>query len=690
MKRTLLFLFCLAAATVARADNYLIPRQVTGGGQPTHKWTPTDKVVLVGKSDGTIESRVLTAVDISGLTAALDLKGAITDQTFVRPKFGSGSFLSQTVTNGGAVFGMNARAHASTAGLIERAGVGAAMGLVADASGLYAFGNTSSGASGDTLLSNADNSQQIFRLHPNGFRAHGAWPGGTDSRFTIEYGGDFRAFCLKPTGANTDLNVQGGVMVSHSATYSGTSGYADTTQFYSLAGSKGTIIGNNNFVGATTPYAPTLSDVPNGWIRFELGPLWPKSEKMRINPAEVLIGMTLVRDIDATPGATQSGTTVTAAEGSFTGADVGRYIAWSDYTNGGTEAAVDRITAVTNGTTVTVETSRTIATAQAARVVSFTIKLNQDGTITGSGTGIANINGSNIASGTVPADRLGSGGAAGKFLRYDNTWVTVAGTGDVTAAAAFGTDNRLVRSDGTGKGVQASGIAVDDSDNLAGVGTIESADIDVTGSVIATDGFTGSAVRLNTSGFDGTIQSTNLTADRAFQVPNADGTFALISGDLGTPSVVNLTNATSIPAGQLTGTVANARLTSAVRSSAFGVDIDGGGSAITTGEKGVPVRFDYACTITGWTLTADQSGSLVIDVWKEASAFDGGGVLTNPPTVADTITASAKPTLSSQRGKTSTTLTGWTTSIAAGDTVTFNVDSASTITRAKLIIHVQK
>ena len=39
----------------------------------------------------------------------------------------------------------------------------------------------------------------------------------------------------------------------------------------------------------------------------------------------------------------------------------------------------------------------------------------------------------------------------------------------VTAASAFGTDNRLVRVDGTGRGTQASGITIDDSDNVTGV-----------------------------------------------------------------------------------------------------------------------------------------------------------------------------------------------------------------------------
>lgn len=41
-----------------------------------------------------------------------------------------------------------------------------------------------------------------------------------------------------------------------------------------------------------------------------------------------------------------------------------------------------------------------------------------------------------------------------------------AGTGDVTAAATFATDNRALRSDGTGKGAQSSGVTIDDSGDL--------------------------------------------------------------------------------------------------------------------------------------------------------------------------------------------------------------------------------
>lgn len=42
------------------------------------------------------------------------------------------------------------------------------------------------------------------------------------------------------------------------------------------------------------------------------------------------------------------------------------------------------------------------------------------------------------------------------------------GSGDVTAASAFGTDNRLIRSDGVDKGVQSSGITVTDANAITG------------------------------------------------------------------------------------------------------------------------------------------------------------------------------------------------------------------------------
>lgn len=71
------------------------------------------------------------------------------------------------------------------------------------------------------------------------------------------------------------------------------------------------------------------------------------------------------------------------------------------------------------------------------------------------------------------------------------------GAGDVTAASSFGTDNRVVRSDGTGKGVQASGISIDDSDNISGITNVTGADANL---VSGTAGANGRAAQWNTDG----------------------------------------------------------------------------------------------------------------------------------------------------------------------------------------------
>lgn len=132
-----------------------------------------------------------------------------------------------------------------------------------------------------------------------------------------------------------------------------------------------------------------------------------------------------------------------------------------------------------------------------------------------------------------------------------------------------------------------------------------------------------------------------------------------------------------------TGTIASARLPA--RIGAVGLIIDGGGSVITTGVKGF-VEVPFACTITAVTLlstdAAVTSGSIVVDIWKDTYA-------NYPPVVGDSITASAKPTLSSATKSRDTTLTGWTTSLAAGDVLGFKVDSVSTVLKVLVSLTVQ-
>lgn len=111
--------------------------------------------------------------------------------------------------------------------------------------------------------------------------------------------------------------------------------------------------------------------------------------------------------------------------------------------------------------------------------------------------------------------------------------------------------------------------------------------------------------------------------------------------------------------------------------SVIGITIDGGGDVLTVGTKGYIVC-NKAGTIDRWDLVADQSGSIVMDVWKA----------TNPsiPTNANSITGTEKPTLTAAQIASDIALSTWTTSVAVGDVFGFEIESVSTVTRVTLTI----
>lgn len=148
-----------------------------------------------------------------------------------------------------------------------------------------------------------------------------------------------------------------------------------------------------------------------------------------------------------------------------------------------------------------------------------------------------------------------------------------------------------------------------------------------------------------------------------------------------TDAITGTLNAASTPV--LSGAVAAAGGTATTTmTSVLTVVIGDGTNTITTGVKGF-VYCPYAFTIVEWTAGADASGSIVVDIWKDTHA-------NYPPTVADTITASAKPTISTATKGQSSTLTGWTTSVSAGDWLGFNVDSITTCKQVTLTIKITK
>lgn len=118
------------------------------------------------------------------------------------------------------------------------------------------------------------------------------------------------------------------------------------------------------------------------------------------------------------------------------------------------------------------------------------------------------------------------------------------------------------------------------------------------------------------------------------------------------------------------GKVADARMLT------FDLD-DGTGSAIATGAKARYKTVPFDCTIVGWRLMGNVSGSIVLDVWADRAA-------NFPPTVADTVTGTSKPTLSSGVFAENTDLHSWICDLDLGDVIEINVDSCTTTVRAVL------
>ena len=127
--------------------------------------------------------------------------------------------------------------------------------------------------------------------------------------------------------------------------------------------------------------------------------------------------------------------------------------------------------------------------------------------------------------------------------------------------------------------------------------------------------------------------------------------------------------------------VPNALLDNSLKKRSIQFVSDGGGSVLATGVKSY-VTVPYNCTAKSWTILAENSGSVVVDIWKDTYA-------NYPPTVADTIAGSEKPTISSGIKNQDNSLTTWTTALSEGDILAFNIDSVTDITKIYLSINVE-
>lgn len=157
---------------------------------------------------------------------------------------------------------------------------------------------------------------------------------------------------------------------------------------------------------------------------------------------------------------------------------------------------------------------------------------------------------------------------------------------------------------------------------------------------------------------------------------------ATIAVDDGTPGVLSW----NVVAGSIGGTQLGAHAKR--RTITLSANTGDAATALSTGEvSGAEVIVPVDGTIVRWRavlrpVTGETTGSVTLDVWKVAAT--GGW-----PTNTNTITASAKPSISAGVENTSTTLTGWTTDVTAGDKIVLEVESVTNAYAVTLSIEME-
>jgi hypothetical protein len=174
---------------------------------------------------------------------------------------------------------------------------------------------------------------------------------------------------------------------------------------------------------------------------------------------------------------------------------------------------------------------------------------------------------------------------------------------------------------------------------------------------------------------DGTASGNHATVGSHWGIiqNNIDG--AVVGPASATDSVLALFNGTTgkiIKAGTITE--------AALRDAGMIFVVDGGGSVPSVNANAYLI-LPYAATIISWTMINDASGSAQVTI----STCDYSGF----PTLAS-IVASAPPSITSARKNQSSTLTGWTTSLAKGTIIKFNLDSIATSTKVVLMVQLQR
>lgn len=209
--------------------------------------------------------------------------------------------------------------------------------------------------------------------------------------------------------------------------------------------------------------------------------------------------------------------------------------------------------------------------------------------------------------------------------------------------------------------------------------------IGITGAVgtAGTIGITGTIGTTGSVGITGVIGITGQQGAAGLGATGVQGITGLIgvTGSIGVTGIRGETGAQGVTGLiGLTGIIGLTGLSIGITGT-ININIDGGGSAITTGDK-IDFQLPYGLQVNNWSVMAHETGSFRCSLWRDTYA-------NFPPAVAKTM-GTTGPWLTNAIKNTGTTSAWAGATGATGDCVRVNVDQVTTCTRVGVAIHYTK
>lgn len=276
-----------------------------------------------------------------------------------------------------------------------------------------------------------------------------------------------------------------------------------------------------------------------------------------------------------------------------------------------------------------------------------------------------------------------SGGGSTNFLRADGTWAEPSGGGggsgtveSVGLSLSDGITGSVTNPTTTPVVNLALGSITPDS--VASAGTVTGSNLSGTNTGDQTISLTGDVTGSGTGSFAATIANDAVTYAKMQNVSATDKLLGRSTSGAGDVEEIACTAAgrsliSGVDAAAQRATLGVGAIGQlATLDCCVEVGFQGNGSVIASGSQR-RVTIPFGMIVTGWQIDADASGSIVVDVYKSSYS-------TFPPVLGGAIAGSEKPTLSSAIKNQDLTLNTWSPNISKGDSLIFNVDSASVVT----------